>query len=361
MIFTIGATLAAFLFLLLLQKRHKTQPDHLLLGWLAILGIHQVLMFFDSGYAAFETPQLLGLSFPFPLLHGPLLYLYARSMTATAPLKPLWMLPHFLAPLFIVVLAMPFYSLPPEAKIAVFRQNGKGYEWYSQIRWVLIVLSGWTYVGLTLYSLRRHQQRVESRFSEVSRITFQWLRSLSIGLGLIWSLVLFFPDTVIFTGVSTLILFIGFFGIHKFPIFFTHPKRENEDKNENNGTIRYAKSGLKTEEADRYYAALTQLMSEKKPYKKPELSLSELAQMLEIHPNHLSQIINEREEKNFCHYINSLRVKEFMKLAKSPDHLHLSLLAIAIDCGFNSKTTFNKYFKLQTGKTPSEYYSEVNP
>lgn len=91
------------------------------------------------------------------------------------------------------------------------------------------------------------------------------------------------------------------------------------------------------------------------PYLNPDVSLRSLAAALEIHPNQLSWLLNDGFGKNFNEFINHHRVEAFKKLAIDPANAHLTILAIAYDCGFNSKTVFNTYFKKETGKTPKEF------
>jgi AraC-like DNA-binding protein len=94
-------------------------------------------------------------------------------------------------------------------------------------------------------------------------------------------------------------------------------------------------------------------MEEKKPYLNPKLSLQELAQNLDISSNRLSQIINQQAEVNFHDFINQYRIEEFLRNAKS--NKNYSLLALALDAGFNSKSSFNHIFKKQKGISPSLY------
>eukprot|EP01029_Cantina_marsupialis_P022693 TRINITY_DN5548_c0_g1_i2.p1 TRINITY_DN5548_c0_g1~~TRINITY_DN5548_c0_g1_i2.p1 ORF type:complete len:117 (-),score=8.79 TRINITY_DN5548_c0_g1_i2:205-555(-) len=110
--------------------------------------------------------------------------------------------------------------------------------------------------------------------------------------------------------------------------------------------------------AEEIYSKLNELMPNKNLYKQENLTLSELAKQLNVHPNHLSQVINEKEEKNFYNYINSLRIKEFIRLASQQKNEKFTLMSLAQDCGFNSKSTFNKHFKAYTQKTPSEFFRE---
>jgi len=100
-------------------------------------------------------------------------------------------------------------------------------------------------------------------------------------------------------------------------------------------------------------------METEKPYLEPKLTLSSLADELEISANHLSQVINQYEEKNFFDFVNSYRVEEYKERATDPAYQNFSILAIALDSGFNSKSSFNQVFKKFTGKTPSQYLSEV--
>jgi AraC-like DNA-binding protein len=86
----------------------------------------------------------------------------------------------------------------------------------------------------------------------------------------------------------------------------------------------------------------------------PEISLSELAARLKTNNSLLSAAINQHFGKNFNDFINYYRVVAFQAAVKSPKNQHLTLLAIALDCGFNSKATFNRAYKKVTGNAPSE-------
>jgi AraC-like DNA-binding protein len=117
---------------------------------------------------------------------------------------------------------------------------------------------------------------------------------------------------------------------------------------------KYSKSGLSETLAIKAHEELTALMSKEKLFTASELTLADLAIKLNIHPNYLSQVINEKEGKNFYDYINSLRIEEFRRLVLLPENKKYTILALAYDCGFNSKSSFNKYFKKATDLSPSE-------
>jgi len=71
--------------------------------------------------------------------------------------------------------------------------------------------------------------------------------------------------------------------------------------------------------------------------------------------NHLSQVINQQSGKNFFKFINEYRVEEAKRLLTDQSTQKYTILAIAYDCGFNSKSSFNTIFKQYTGKTPSDF------
>ena len=101
------------------------------------------------------------------------------------------------------------------------------------------------------------------------------------------------------------------------------------------------------------------LMASEAPYLEPDLNLRKLAKRVDLHPNYLSRLINEQFDKNFSEYINSYRLEAFKAKAQDPANHHLTILSLAYDSGFNSKTVFNTFFKKKMGMTPREYWQRV--
>jgi len=112
---------------------------------------------------------------------------------------------------------------------------------------------------------------------------------------------------------------------------------------------------LNKEEAVPYIKSLKELMEKKSAYLNNELSLRSTAGMLSISPNKLSYLLNEFVGKNFKDYINGYRLKAFQEKAINPENSHLTLLGLAYESGFTSKSVFNDYFKKKMGLSPRQW------
>lgn len=122
---------------------------------------------------------------------------------------------------------------------------------------------------------------------------------------------------------------------------------------------KYQKSLFNKKELQEYRKNLDKLMLEEEPYLDPNLTLPILADMIEIPSNHLSQLLNEGYGKNFADYVNTYRLEAFKAKVADPSQRHLTILALAYDSGFNSKTVFNTYFKKIMGTTPRAYWKKI--
>ncbi|WP_101448037.1 helix-turn-helix domain-containing protein [Aquimarina sp. MAR_2010_214] len=112
---------------------------------------------------------------------------------------------------------------------------------------------------------------------------------------------------------------------------------------------------LSKEQTKEYAQKLLNHIRQDTPYLNPDLTLKSLASHLEIHPNQLSWLINHEFNKNFSEFINHYRVEAFKRISKDPKNSHITLIGLAFESGFNSKTVFNTFFKKETGMTPMQY------
>ena len=114
-------------------------------------------------------------------------------------------------------------------------------------------------------------------------------------------------------------------------------------------------NSLDEQTAQSIIAKLKAYMEAEDPYLNPALTLRGLANQLSIHPNQLSRLLNENIGKNFNEYINQMRIEHFKELVVDPANSHISLIGLAYESGFNSKTVFNTTFKKMVGMTPGAF------
>ncbi len=371
MFFIPGILIAAFLSLLLIVKKNKSRADKILILWLILISVSQIFNYLNIKKITYQYPDWLGVDFGMPILIGVFLFFYVREITGT-PLNNIWEIAlHALPTILIYIQAIPFYGLSGVEKVCVYENEGVGYEWFVVINNLTIAISGLGYAIWSIILINKYRIEIRDNFSNTDRKELQWLWILSFGLATIWVFSAFFDNHIIYSIVTVFVLSIGIFGINRLNIFNSNlkpetiktksvsPKTNNDNSNSLKKSVvreKYAKSGLNESLASEIYANLNKVMNDKAFYENENLTLVELSKELQIHPNHLSQVINEMEGKNFYNYINAFRIEKFIEIASLPENKKYTMIALAYECGFSSKSTFNKHFKLYTGTTPTEYF-----
>ncbi|GAA0743512.1 hypothetical protein GCM10009431_16730 [Gaetbulibacter jejuensis] len=129
----------------------------------------------------------------------------------------------------------------------------------------------------------------------------------------------------------------------------------NESKPQTEST---EKQLLSKTQITHYKTAILDLMVNEECFLNTTLSLRTLADKIDIHPNHLSWLLNASFKKNFNDFINTYRLEYFKTIALKPEFKHITILGLAYDSGFNSKSVFNTFFKKTEGITPSKWVQQ---
>lgn len=154
---------------------------------------------------------------------------------------------------------------------------------------------------------------------------------------------------VIWVALSIMIYWIGHVGIYKYGLM------EERKKIRSHMPDRPSIIDVSDKNKSEHLIEFENLLINKKYFLDPELTLDKLADELNLSKSHLSRLINTELKTSFPDYINQLRIKEAQYYLKHPDFSNYTLVAIGLEAGFASKTTFNNAFKKVTGMTPSEY------
>lgn len=349
--------------LLIVPKGYKTQRKSL-----AVLLILVGLLSLNFLYEYFRwykvAPHFIWVASPFWFLIGPSLYFFSRSAVRQDSSHNRYAYVHLLPFLGAVVYIGRFYLLSGDMKIQTLEYfyqsygNTPDYFLYSFLGSLLIY---------SIYSLRLFTDyfiKAEKHYSDSRMVQTRWIRLLLAGfivfflLSLGYNILLLYDyeyfiqaDYLTYLMLSLFVQTMGFAAILKPDSFFVTPvefsKKEPEPE-------------VNREEFAGQFSIVEDYMKHEKPYKNPELRLSDLSQELNIPAHKLSQIINKVAGQNFFEFINSYRVREVKKCLHETEFERLSLEGIARDCGFNSSASFYRVFKQHTQMTPGQFMQHHN-
>ena len=351
-----GAIQAVFFSLLFVTKKNKELPDKIIAIWLFFLAIN-TLTILSAKFIDKEFLKVCQVSFT--LIHGAFLYLYARKLTINNAKFHKTDFLHFVP--FIIAIIIGLLTI------------NYGFNKQKAINSIAItgIISGISYSVLVIYHLIKHNKKIKDNFSFTEKVNLNWLTNLTIGIFIIWLggslvgvLMRFFqyniPIVWVFTVIPIFIFYIGFYGIKQNIIYSPNTKTTSKRtdlliKSNSNKKGKYKKSGLQELSMKSINDKLIYTMEKELLFLNPTLSLSDLSEHLIIPAHHITQTLNEYTKQSFYDFVNYYRVKEFKEKVFAPENSSFSLLGIAFDCGFNSKSSFNRIFKKHTGQSPSEF------
>ena len=367
-----GLGIGVLMLLLLLFKSNKNQSDYLFISWiLVILG---QISFYQISIYQFEIHGLWAiLLFSLPLLGAPLLYIYILSLTGN---RVTWKTTLLHLGVYVVYVLL-FFIFQQKDSLALTAVNGYFAPSENSSQWmqyyaIPLAISGLVYCIWDLILLRKHRKTIVNLFSFDEKINLKWVSYVVYSYLVLFVLASFlifgatqfqlFPIKNAFALVgiclSLMLIAFGFYGFRQTAIFSnidTQAIPSLDAEKSISEKASYSKSGLTPEKIKSLANRLTEHMEIKKPFLDENLSLALLAEHSEISQPHLSQIINQHFKMNFYDFVNRYRVEEAKQQLSSPDFNHLSVLGIAFDCGFKSKSSFNRYFKKYTGASPSTF------
>jgi AraC-like DNA-binding protein len=382
----VGALQGVFLALVLVAHRTNRAANRLLAALMIAFAVGLVSEVYYSAGIIRSHPHFFGISYPLPWIFGPLVYLYTLAASDRTWRFRARGAMHFAPAAMVVVLTFPIYLRSGPEKIALYDQLTSGNP-----PALLAVLdpfkyvSGLAYCGVTLAYLRAHRRRVEDSYSNTDRVNLRWLQSLAGVAAAIWVLAVvtdisgLFPQlaeprrgSLVSLAIAIFVYAIGYKGL-KQPEIFRYDRLDSTDAPAGESrvaaeapappvdasapetTVRYERSGLGELEARRLRATLVAAKTNDHAYRDPDLTLPGLAERVGSTPHKLSEVLNGELSRTFYDFVNGYRVEEVCRRLADPESRNLNMLALGMDAGFASKSTFNQAFKKVTGQTPSSY------
>ncbi|NOQ23727.1 MAG: helix-turn-helix domain-containing protein [Bacteroidales bacterium] len=364
-IFGIGAFQAFIFSLLLLTKKEKKEADKFLAGFFFIITLYLANIYSVKFNLWAKRPEIILSITLVSLTYGPLLYFYVQSLIGKEISRK--KLKAHLIPIigtFLIVLPFMFHS--KDEKLLYFTDKFINLPLNVSIGTFIQYLSAPIYFIWIILILKKHKQNLKKNHSSIDKINLSWMRKLLFGVSSIWIIdcmnvyALNFTDLEIHYSISWIIklffiffiLLIGYYGINQGSIFAPL----HEDQSKENNTLTDIKIKLISDEtADVHTQTVVDYMQKERVYLDNELRIQDVAINLNISVHILSHIINEKLNQNFYDFVNTYRIEEAKIRLLDKQYNDLTVVAIAYDCGFNSKATFNRLFKQYTGTTPTQY------
>jgi len=356
-----------FLFsIVVLFRKTPARRDNLILGSLFLLmSIYSFLLSFyntallesDYGFLGYYLP----VDYILITLMGPFFYFYINVLlNRDIKFQPIRLILHALPVIPALVFIGYFISLPRIERIDLLLLN------FEKGIWQITFLNALFYIQMTVYliicfRLIRQQLKVsETILKDTTVVDVSWLKTLII------------IDLVIMIGSAPLSFLIAnekatniiaqlAMDIQLIYIFFKSTWQTGLFSTENvKAEIKSKESVLKISDniAEDYLKTLLIYMEEKKPYLLEDCTIQNVSEKTGISVHHLSNILNKRFDKNFSDFINEFRINEAKRLLSSGEYSKMTLEAIGYECGFGSKSNFNKAFKKLTNQTPSEFRTQ---
>lgn len=302
-----------------------------------------------------QKPSLYFLPIYYSFAFGPLLYFYVRTVTNKEFAFTRQELYHFIP----VLLQAAFYWLITfqdyQTKYQIWFNIHQPYTYRIEYdgTWLSVV----AYLFLAIRHFRKYQHWLANNYSDITKNMLNWLKVCLIALVLVCAAWLFeaflrdFRNTYYQYDVSTnllciVIYCIGILGMQQAAnnVVFKVEKEQEQ-----------APAGQAAEADPAIIELVRGAMNEAKLYLNPELTLADLAKHIKLPVKTVSFNINAAFGKPFNSFVNSYRVAEVKARLQTSDPEKFTLLSIAFESGFNSKTSFNRIFKEFTGSSPSDF------
>lgn len=368
-LYLLGAAQGLFLAAVLASRHRNTLPNRLLAAFVLVFSVDLAMAVYHASAVSTRLPALIGLDLPIALLYGPLLYLYVRTLTAERPALRRADWGHAVPFVLLVLFLVPFYLRPGAEKLALMEDPTLSFQTRAMgVVGPIKLVHGVAYLGLVVWRLRWHRRRVEG--APTQHVTLRWLRTLTVGVVVLLaaSAVLYAVgarglvpvlgmdptgvyDDLTLLGVTAFVYALGYLGLRQ-PEIFAPAGPEAAPASE---TTPYARSGMRPEEAARHYDRLVELMETERPYRRGDLTLADLADLLGVSSHNLTEVLNTQAGQSFYDVVNGYRVREVQARLTDPAYAHWTVLAIGMEAGFNAKSSFNAAFKRHAGVSPSQY------
>lgn len=340
-------------------RNDQSKPAALLASFVLTLAVLIIYLSLHLANMFYYVPEFLYLAGPLPFLLGPLLYFYFKSSWTNHELK-FWELLHLIPTIFTALYLWPDINDSPSAKFVALHDHGEVLLPSESAIFIMIAqCSSLGIYGLLLFLMK--QERQKHRL--IKGLGVGWWNQHLITLYLFIVATFAIPslllarleryEVFVHALVWSLCSVIVFLSVR----FQLKPElmKQHDYGARSVFTPKYERTGLPRSYSIELKNQLLRLLQKDKIYAQPNISLDDLAKLLDVTRYHASQVINEHFNMSFFELINSYRIKEAMSLMRHSNVADFKFSEIAFQTGFSSRATFNKQFKYYTQQTPTEF------
>lgn len=349
----------------------------------AILGLGSLFMFLrvvgNYREVANALPKLVLIPNFLMFTFAPLFYLYLNKLLFKKVFSVNEVIPHLILPFLLAIAYIPYYFMDGKR----FQHKVVNYEndlkWVFAFSFAIALFSNLYYYYISRKAIKKYSESYINETAYHQNINYL-STVLSIYLGCIvlgifsagvflanifnnWQSINLLDNSInmVWIAFSLIGYLLGYYAIHQPEIFKITSDEMGEEINlevedSTKPDSSKNKSHIAENDLENYTQKIDEVMTNEKPFLDPNLTLNDLAGSVKIPSHVLSKVIKEGYNKNFFDFVNSYRIEEFKKNINNPKYHNYTLLGIAFEVGFNSKTAFNRSFKKITNQTPSEYY-----
>lgn len=362
----IGCVQGLLLSALLIGDKRMTTASRILGGVCFIIAVIFLTPFLFQKVDNSAIKAIFGIVFFLPVALGPLGYLYCRSVILGEGLTRKDLI-HLLPPLGFYALTADVSLANPQAMIAWATGTPPPSVRFRIAEFVPVTIA-LAYTLCSIAMLLHYREKANDNLANFDPAIFRWLLGLQ-GFGLVvWTLKTTARSSgspSLFNDIANLLLALLIYVIAiiqwRDPQFFAVPNLDRDRKNETDdhsqARARAPEGELDPATRAGLFDTVKARLEAERLYLDSELTLDRLAGLTGLSKHHLSEVLNRHAGKNFYDFINGYRV-DFVRdrLAEGSNR---SVLDIALEAGFSSKSAFNAIFKQRTGLTPTQYRASV--
>jgi len=368
-LYVICIGLLVFFSISLITKKNKAFSELIFSSWIILLLITVISFFVYVKGLSGRYPVFITLICDSHMLHGAFMYIYVLAFTNPAfrlKRKHLW----HIVPMMVQIFAKLYLNYVV-GEMECYQEGGCVEE--DNIYVSLTYLYKYLVLGFYIYiTWKAVLINKKNAITPRDQMRHQWIKQIIQGVSFLYAGILllqvgrfflpnlFWERMLLGNTLVTLFIFIFLYIGNSYAYIFVSPSRSRFKNLSESFNSKSCQLKAQPDHMTEVLNKLDTLMKKEKPFAKGQITIKDLSELIGIPSATISQSINTLTGQSVTDYINNYRIELFKNKIADPKNRNLKIMALAEECGFQSKSTFVRIFKQFTGLTPSQYLNEQN-